>query len=440
MKKTLQLKSAGSTLAMVMFLVAFSTVLGVALLTMGMQQRIFAVRTGEEIAARCAADAGITKALWVMNDMLAKQTFSASNLPQETDVGLSNCDATYSYEITASSIMAATDYQIEAIGKCGVDERTVYGLVRLQGAGECGVLVQGKVILKSGTIVDGRDSGLPLDDPRQNSVGVQIGTTSISPDKMVLNNGVFINGDVLVGYGGNPDTVIKDLGATVTGYKGSLDEEPTFPAVTPPSGLLNKGKIEVKGKDQILTPLDSGSYTRIDLQQQAGVDANLVIVPVKVGGEVLRKVVLHITGDVELGQGCEIQIRTIKMDINGDGLDEDVSASLELYVNGDIKSGEDSGFGNQGTPPDLKLWGTANSGKQQPYQQFQLNAKSEYFGQVYAPNASLEVKANGDLYGAFTAYSFEMKSGGNLFYDGALRKTDITEPAAHFVLKRWSAE
>jgi hypothetical protein len=232
---------------------------------------------------------------------------------------------------------------------------------------------------------------------------------------MILNNGVYIDGDVLVGFGGNVATVIKDQGSTVTGYKGSLDENPEFPPVTAPL-LPAKGKIQVKGTDQLITPAESGKYTSIDLQQKAGVDANLVIT----GG----KVVLHITGNIDLGQGCEIVVMP--------------GASLDLYVNGNIKSGEDSGFNNMGTPPDLKLWGLAQDPlPPDPKQDWQLNAKSEYFGQIYAPEATVQVNAKGDLYGAFTSYDFEMKSGGNLYYDGALRDVNLNDPGVRFVLKRW---
>jgi hypothetical protein len=67
-----------------------------------------------------------------------------------------------------------------------------------------------------------------------------------------------------------------------------------------------------------------------------------------------------------------------------------------------------------------------------------LNAKSAYFGQVYAPAASVQVNNNGDLYGAFTAYDFTMMAKGNLYYDGALREVDPTkDPLVRFVLVRW---
>jgi hypothetical protein len=144
-----------------------------------------------------------------------------------------------------------------------------------------------------------------------------------------------------------------------------------------------------------------------------------------------RPVVLYLTGNnqgtaIDMGQSCEIRIAK--------------GASLEVYVDGDIKSGENSGFNNLGTPPDLKLWGLPwNPTKQNKRPVYQLNAKSEYFGLIYAPDADVQVNNSGDLYGAFTAYNFTMMNDGNLYYDGALRDVNLNDPdpGVRFVLTRW---
>jgi len=420
------LKRRGSILALVVITIVIFFVIGAALLTLGFNSRIFAIRTAADISARCAADAGLTEAVAVMN---VNPSYYFNNPPQKPDTDLPNSEptATFSYKVYKLPKnefgIISNEFGVISIGRCNVARRTVWGLLRLRGVGDTGVLVRDSMVLKAGTLVDGRDSRYPNNPNIE--VEVQIGTASIASDSMILNNGVYIDGDVLVGFGGNVATVIKDQGATVTGYKGSLDENPEFPPVTPPILPVLNEKIEYKGlnKENLLTgtwqitPLKSGVYTRIDLQQQATTSAVLEIV----GG----KVVLHITGDIDLGQGCEIRIAK--------------GASLELFVDGNIISREDSGFNNQGLPPDLKLWGQAHDPLLTPdkTQKWQLNAKSEYFGQIYAPEMNVEVKAKGDLYGAFTAYSFNMMSGGNLYYDGALRNVNPNDPGVRFVLNRW---
>ena len=418
--KLMKSKKLGAVLALVVLVIAVMLVIGGGLLTLGANARIYAIRTAADISARCAADAGLTTALWAMNDSLAKKTFSAGNLPQKPDTDLPNSEPPATFNYTVTALAANNEFGIVSIGRCNAAQRTVWGRLRLRGVGEVGVLVRDSMVLKAGTLVDGRDSRDPA-NPNPD-VEVQIGTTSTLPAMVVLNNGVTVDGDVLVGYGVvDPNTVIKDLGATVTGYKGTLDEEPEFPPITPPV-LPNMGMIFAQDKTIQVGPAQSGRYNSIVLKN-ASEPAKLEIL----GGHVI----LYITGDISLGNSCEIVIKQIE------GMPH---ASLDLYVNGDIKSGEGSGFNLEPgcTPPDLKLWGLAQDPLPADAQQsWQLNAKSEYFGQIYAPEATVQVNAKGDLYGAFTAYSFEMKSGGNLYYDGALSNVNPNDPGVRFVLKRW---
>ena len=417
--KLMKSKKLGAILALVVIIIAVMLVIGGGLLTLGANARIYAIRTAADISARCAADAGLTEAIAVMN---VNPGYYFNNPPQKPDTDLPNSEppATFSYTSYTVTLQGKNEVGIVSIGKCNAAQRTVWGRLRLRGVGEVGVLVRDSMVLKAGTLVDGRDSRDPA-NPNPD-VEVQIGTTSTLPAMVVLNNGVTVDGDVLVGYGVvDPNTVIKDLGATVTGYKGTLDEEPEFPPITPPV-LPNMGMIFAQDKTIQVGPAQSGRYNSIVLKN-ASEPAKLEIL----GGHVI----LYITGDISLGNSCEIVIKQIE------GMPH---ASLDLYVNGDIKSGEGSGFNLEPgcTPPDLKLWGLAQDPLPADAQQsWQLNAKSEYFGQIYAPEATVQVNAKGDLYGAFTAYGFEMKSGGNLYYDGALSNVNPNDPGVRFVLKRW---
>ena len=284
--------------------------------------------------------------------------------------------------------------------------------------------------MKAGTLVAGADSrnGDQIDP----SVVVEIGTISIAPDDIVLNNGVIVQGNVQIGVNGDVDTVIKDLGAT-TGLRYPMPEEPDFPYVCPPpiSDTFQAFDVPIRidkknppSPDPNVLYLDeswNGRYTCIDLENNNETE-KLVI---KSGNDV----VLHLTNtgngtsqaSIMLGVGCEIIVE--------DG------ATLNLYVDGNIRSGTDSGINNLGTPPSLKIWGYWR----EPFlgQSWTLNAKSEYFGQIYAPNADIVVNAKGDVYGSFTSYTFDMRNGGNLIYDAALKVVDPDDPGVRFILKRW---
>ena len=103
----------------------------------------------------------------------------------------------------------------------------------MKGLFENAIQCRSDIILKSGTVVDTIDSTISL-DPADCTEGAVIGTNSIDPDMVVLNYGVKVDGDVVVGVGGDTSTVIKDLGADYNDSY-SLSTPVEFPPVSPPS-------------------------------------------------------------------------------------------------------------------------------------------------------------------------------------------------------------
>jgi len=456
--KLLRSKKPGSVMALVLFAVILLLLSGMGVLSLGQNTRIFSIRTAAEIVARSAADDGITKALWQLNWNL-EDGWAKYPLPYENLTELPNCNgATYSYVVIKSSdyyggmmpsgdaglidfvgsayptkAPGGGDYVVRSIGRYNGAEKVIYATLRMRGAGDECVIVRDALTLKEGTWVDGRDSRDPTNlNP---DVLTEIGTTSADASKVTLNNGVTVDGNILVGVDGDPATVIKGLqNATVTGDMYAMIEEPEFPYIDPPA-LPDKRpkKIEIGNKDDPNFYIDetwNGIYNMIDLDTGAvGKERpeNLII---KTGNDVVLYLTNTGTGvskaSISLGRDCGIIIE------NG--------ATLNLYVAGNILSNTGSGFNNLGTPPQLKLWGnwTESTPTTGPCQNWQLNAKSAYFGQIYAPAASVQVNNGNNLYGAFTAYDFTTMNGGNLYYDGALREVDPTkDPAVRFVLMRW---
>lgn len=444
----------GSIMALVLFAVVLLLLSGVGVLSIGQTARIFSIRTSAEVAARSAADTGVTKALSTMNTRVKAGTWSDHTWLWEFLKTLPNSDgARYSYFVYQPNkiygdvmptgddalidfVVAASaeknDYLITSLGRYNTARKAIYATARLIGVGDSLIIVRDSVTLKAGTTVDGRDS-------RDASVDgtAEVGTISTLGDKVVLNNGVYIDGNVQVGVGGDPAVVVKDLGGEVTGMMYPLPEEPKFPYIYPPTasaafiyhdtvlGIDKKNPPSPDPNVLVLTEADNGRYKCIDLESN-----NLTQKIVIASG---NNVVLHLTNTgtgtsqagIMLGVGCEIVIE--------DG------ATLNLYVDGNIRSGTDSGFNNMGTPPDLKIWGNFRPDVTggEVSQNWTLNAKSVYFGQIYAPTADIVVNAKGDLFGSFTANTFDMRNGGNLYYDAALRDVDPDDEGVHFELRRW---
>jgi len=399
-KKRLKSKRAGFSLPLVMFVVILVFVMGNGLLSLGLHSRILAVRTSSEIAARTAADAGVTKALFEMNQKLNVKPWDDSTLPQATDEILPNTDGTYSYKTTANP---GSGYTVESIGRSGLEQKIIYCTLVLKGPFEHALLTKEELVLKSDTLVQGYNSS----DVFDSEIEVIVATQSTLPGAMILGNGVGVEGDVAVGAGGSVDTVIKDLGASMH-KKYALLQNVDLPVPTPPA-LESKGSITFQGKTLPIGPGDSGQYSMIDVKRAT----NPGILEVS-GGDV----VLYVTGNLGLGQDCEIIIKE--------------GASLTLYLDGDMIADNSAGINNENDPSNLKLYGTSTG-----EQNLILKAKSDILGAIYAPNANITVMAKTDIRGSLIAKSFEFKNGGDFYYDEALRTVTTEDDAVRFVIIKW---
>ena len=406
MNKSYKLKNCGTALPLVLVAVVILLIMGTSLLSMGLTNRFFSLRNTSDIVARCAADAGVTQALFEMNQKLHAKTLISSELPSESKLNLNNCDAEYSYVVKGS---LAGGYTITSIGESGNAQRLITASLGLQGLFDHAILTKDSLILKSGTTIDGYNSK----DTSATDIAVKIGTQSTEEDKIVLNNSVVVDGDVAVGMNGSIDTVIKDLGATVNGDKHVATTIEPLPDVTVPA-LPDKGtSLTVKSGTIQINESDSGTYTRIDLQN--GKDIGRLEVT---DGDVE----LHITGNIDLDQNCEIVVK--------DG------ATLKIYIDGNINCRNGSGINTEAPPEEASTLQLFATGQGQQY--LDVKAKSDWTGMIYAPNADVILYAGGDAYGAIVADSFEFKAGGDFHYDEALKDVTIFDPGVRFVVTRWS--
>ncbi len=404
MKKLLQMKKRGSAIPLVVVAVLILLAMGTGLLSMGLNSRTFSTRTTSDITARCAADAGLTMALFGMNKKIQAGLWDGSTLPQAIDEKLPYCDAAYSYKVTGD---LANGYTVFAVGRAAQAQRAVSATLELRGLFEYAILTKETLVLKPDTLVDGYNSQDPLDT----DVEVNINTQSIADASIILNAGVTVDGDVTVGVGGDPETAIKDMGATTGAQLSGIEEEP-LSLITPPT-LPNMGtSITATGETVKLTLTDSGQYNNIFVKK--GETPGIVEIS---GGDV----VLYITGDIELGESCELVVKD--------------NSSLTLYIDGDIHCRVKSAINAEYPPEDPKkfqLYGTSET-----QQTFDIKAKSDWSGTIYAPNADVTLYANGDFYGSTVSNNFELKSGGNYHYDEALREVHVDDLGVRFVVKRW---
>lgn len=397
-KRLIRFQRRGSALPLVMSTLVILLMIGTGLLSLGLNSRTFAVRTGDQIQARCAADAGTKKALFEMNEMLKVKPWNDSTLPEATNQTLPNCDATFSYTVTGNTV---SGYTIECTGSSGRAQRTVRADLRLAGLFEYAVFGDEDVVLKNSAKVDWYN----YDEDDEN---LEVGTNSTESRAVTLENSAIVDGDVVVGVDGNPDTVIDAMWATITGETYAMSDEQLLPAITAPQSLQSlpsQGTIE-----DSTTISTSGKYDEIDLDN----------------GRILTidgPVTLYITGDVILKNSAELQI-----------VDDD-NVSLTLYLAGDVEV-KNSGAINNLTedPKKLKMFGL------DACQTMTLKNSTDFYGTIYAPKADVVMMNSADAFGSVIAKTFEQKNSATFNYDASLRDVSANDEGVRFVVKRWREE
>jgi hypothetical protein len=400
----------GSVLVLAIFVVLVSLVIGTGLLTMGTQVRLFALDRIQDTMARSAADAGLEYAVQQINNAVTDKTWSSAVLPSVEDVPLFDSDSTYS---VVTQYHPANGYTILSTGTNRNRTRIVTASLRLKGLFDMAVQCRNNVVLKNGTRIDAIDSSISL-NPEDTNEKAMVGTNSIEAGSIVLNNNVIVDGDVVVGVGGDVMTVIKDLGG-VASDRYSLSAELEFPPVSAPALVGPDTGIQI-AKDE-MTIGAGGDFPAVGRFSEMKLKNGTVL-------RVIDNCTLYITGDIEMGQSSEIII------------DSAANASLTIYLNGSWVSGNDAGVTNTTSSASaFQLYGLGETG-----QIIDIKAKGDLFGSIYAPNAILTVFSGGDLYGAFVADSFELKNPARFFYDTVLQDITVNEEGARYIINRWNEQ
>ena len=393
MKKLLQSKKRGSAIPLSMVVVMILLALGTGLLNLGLHSRIISIRTASDIAARSAADAGLIKALFEMNEKLKVESWNGSSLPAGTNIGLPNCDTVFSYTVAGD---LGGGYTIESIGNSNQAQRTVSCTLQLQGPFEAAICTKQDLHMKNGATVGWYNYDADDGD-------MQIGTNSTEPGSIVLKNTSIIDGDIFVGMGGNPDDVINDHDATVNGSTFALTQIYEPSPVTVPESLESLPSLGTINDNTTIS--SSARYNSINLGNKE---------TVIISGDIT----LYITGDIILGNSAEL------------GIEND--ASLVLYLGGNIEGKKSSAVNNETHDPQkLKIYGLDSC------ETIEFKNSADFYGAIYAPNADVIVHNSGNIYGAVTAKSFEQKKSGTFNYDASLRDVSIDDEAIFFTITNW---
>jgi len=397
MLRTFRQKRPGFVTLMAVVAAVFLFIIGVGLLTLGLNRRLYSIRSNNQLAARCAADYGLTKAVHELNLRLPNIN---TPYPAESSVSISGSDAKYSYTITKTN----GTYYVTAHGTSGSITKTVTCDLRLKSAFEYAILTKDKLDIGSVSTVNCDNCG---------ATPLKIGTTN-NPNinaEIVLKPNSTVEGDILLGQGGIPSLVIGS-GATYGNiYAVATDFD--LPMPTDPTGLNNKTAINIKDSSQnkTLTAADSGIYPSINLQK----DGELII-----NGDVT----LWVTGGISLGthaanDSAHIEINTANP-----------NAKLTIYLGGTFESKNGAAFNDVGDPNKLSIYGLgANS--------ITIKNSGNFAGTIYAPNATVSIGNSAQVYGSVIADKYTQDNSSLFKYDAKLRKVSESDKFVRFVPNHW---
>jgi len=329
-------------------------------------------------------------------------TWTLDNVPTYSSQPLTAASSDYSVTFTGDLM---NGYQLTSVGHHQNQTKTVVARIMLTSpiSEDFAIFCRNLLSAKNKATVGVYNSA----DPSDTNVTANIGSQSIESGVIDIKNGSDISANIYISQSGDPDTIIKSLD------KLSIDGEILYmpldyylPPALPPDYTASQGSIE--GSSLTLNSSDSGKYDFISIDNNGTLSIN-------------GDVVLYITGDVTLKNSAKIEINN--------------NASLKLYFDGDIKGNNSAGFNNKtDIPANLKIFGTGST------QKIDIKNSANLYGVVYAPNAEMTVHNEVNAYGSFIVNDFQLKNGGEVYYDKALRQVSIDDDLIRFTVIRWEEQ
>jgi hypothetical protein len=385
-----KMNRSGMTLILVTAIGVIAGILAMSMIDLGRHARTLSVRNVEGMSARAAADAGLADgAFWMQQKLIRERGhWQETGFPRTMSATLPGTGASYTY--TISVVDPRKQYQIDSTGFSGGRSRTVHGIIHV-GSQWKGV----GVITDFTANVDVQFLGAPE---------IRTNAATASEGQITFKAAVVVSGDVVIGPGGDVDSVLNTKGSTViTGDILPAEERLEFSPVLAPTPAQNMPAITTS-----TTVNTSGTY-------------QYPTITLPNGGQLLisaPNVRMYVTGNMRLNNGSQVVIQS--------------GASLELYLGGNLEDKNSVGFSNETNDPGaLKIYGLPTC------TQIDLKTKSEMYAALYAPSANVDLYNNGTFYGAVCCHSFEIKNSGVFCYDDRVRAVLIDDMAAVFETERW---
>lgn len=368
-KRARHAASSGSVLVVVLAIAGILAITGTGLLSLAVNTYGRALYTSREIAARSAAEAGVAKALFAM------KSYDGVHLPSATNESVPECSGSFRYTV---SLGTPDGYVVDATGTAGNATKTIHARLVGQSSLFCGLTLNETAVIKTNAQVV----------PASGSSNPRLVTNSTAANAISLDISIVFTGDVVVGPGGNPASVITNE-QMVSGSVSAASQATTLPVVTAPTGLPVRGDIT-----SATTLSQDGQCSKIDMHGST----------LTVSGDRI----LYVTGNtsVKIDHAASIVITA--------------GSSLKLYVAGSVTMNKVTVTSADGDPRRLLLLGTSTCTS------VSIENNTDFYGAVYAPRAAVSLISGAEVFGAIAGKRISsIENLSKLHYDDRLQNVQI---------------
>ncbi|MDD4889668.1 MAG: hypothetical protein PHU85_07030 [Phycisphaerae bacterium] len=377
----------GSVYLLVLGLAVVLTLIGVATLTAGRVGMRAMTDSQDWVESQSLASAAAEHAmLQVSRDANWRTTYNNQTVTKSLGRG------TFTWRLTDETDNNLTDtptdpFVILATGTVG---RASYAMRVHMSSSSTNVLTSGVTVstlvrLSSNATVDSYDSS--LGDYGGSNVGsaAMVRTNSTASGTVALSSNARINGSVQVGPNGNPNQVVSmSSGATVTGTKTAMSQAMTMPTVSAPTGLgASTGNLTYNNNQ---TALVSGNLHVDNLSLKSNSK-------VRINGNVT----IWAEGNFSVASNAYIEV------LSGSSLTLYVNGSMAISSNGAVRN-------NTAKVSNAKFIGLGSN-------PVSISANGSLEGVIIAPNASVTLSSNAQLFGAVMAKDMTLSSNADFHED-----------------------
>jgi len=262
---------------------------------------------------------------------------------------------------------------------------------------------------------DSFDSSLgPYDEDTNSGLNGDVGTnsTETDPSAIDLDQNSSVEGDTYVGVDGDPIEGVDFANQNInfTGDQYALDEAVIIPSVFGPTGLTNYGNVDYN--DGSFTISSSGQYTNLNFGTNGETTVTID------GGTQGAPLQLYITGAFHLNSNATLNIGS--------------TSYVEIYADGSIMSDSNSWINNNTqNPAQLQFFGTNimvdYMDGNKLISGITFNSNGDIYATILAPNSTVELDSNAQLFGAVMADDIIINSNSCIHYDENLGSEDGPE-------------